>query len=94
MEPTVEHGGIKLRSYQQEMLEASTKNIIIAMDTNSGKTHVAIARIRRELERSNASKVGYRSLRSAIILRAFPSDRKTTAHLVHRTLQSPLGATA
>lgn len=54
-----EDGGIKLRSYQHEMLDASMKgNIIVAMDTGSGKTHVAIARIRKELEASTVSKVG------------------------------------
>lgn len=42
---------IKLRSYQSEMLEASLKrNVIVAMDTGSGKTHIAIARIQHELE--------------------------------------------
>ncbi|KAF3765860.1 dicer-like endonuclease [Cryphonectria parasitica EP155] len=39
------------RAYQLEMLEASLKeNIICAMDTGSGKTHVAILRIKAELE--------------------------------------------
>lgn len=47
-----------LRSYQQEMLEASTmRNVIVAMDTGSGKTHVAIARMLAELERCDASQV-------------------------------------
>ncbi|KAI6865540.1 P-loop containing nucleoside triphosphate hydrolase protein [Hortaea werneckii] len=33
----------RLRSYQQEMLDASLeKNIIVAMDTGSGRTHIAI----------------------------------------------------
>jgi superfamily II DNA or RNA helicase len=58
MEPLPEHGGIELRFYQHEMLEASMKsNVVVAMDTGSGKTHVAIARIRRELEGSNSTKV-------------------------------------
>jgi len=49
---------VKLRSYQEEMLEASLKrNVIIAMDTGSGKTHVAVYRIRVELERSDPSKL-------------------------------------
>ncbi|KAJ8696887.1 Dicer-like protein 2 [Pleurotus ostreatus] len=40
------------RGYQQEMLEESMrKNIIIALDTGSGKTHIAILRIRAEVER-------------------------------------------
>ncbi|KAJ5550279.1 hypothetical protein N7461_004977 [Penicillium sp. DV-2018c] len=43
------------RGYQLEMLEASRKeNIIVAMDTGSGKTHIAILRIIDELERSDS----------------------------------------
>ncbi|KAI7164994.1 P-loop containing nucleoside triphosphate hydrolase protein, partial [Hortaea werneckii] len=49
---------IRLRSYQQEMLDASLgKNIIVAMDTGSGKTHVAVARILAELEKSDPAKI-------------------------------------
>ncbi|KAK3899484.1 hypothetical protein C8A05DRAFT_18092, partial [Staphylotrichum tortipilum] len=41
------------RAYQREMLEESLKqNIIVTMDTGSGKTQVAILRIQAELERS------------------------------------------
>lgn len=48
----------KLRSYQTEMLERSLQgNIIVAMDTGSGKTHIAIARVRAELERLNDNRV-------------------------------------
>ncbi|KAK6434106.1 Dicer-like protein 2 [Oleoguttula sp. CCFEE 5521] len=48
------HVAVKLRSYQHEMLEKSLqRNVIVAMDTGSGKTHVAISRIRAELERQN-----------------------------------------
>ncbi|KAI7532283.1 hypothetical protein KC331_g13665, partial [Hortaea werneckii] len=48
----------RLRSYQQEMLDASLgKNIIVAMDTGSGKTHVAVARILAELEKSDPAKI-------------------------------------
>ncbi|PPQ70610.1 hypothetical protein CVT24_000683 [Panaeolus cyanescens] len=40
------------RGYQQEMLEESLKrNIIIALDTGSGKTLIAVLRIKHELER-------------------------------------------
>lgn len=47
---------IRLRSYQDEMLAASLQqNVIVAMDTGSGKTHVAIARIAAELERCSSS---------------------------------------
>ncbi|KAF8891292.1 hypothetical protein BD779DRAFT_1670921 [Infundibulicybe gibba] len=43
---------ILTRGYQQEMLEESlNKNIIIALDTGSGKTHIAILRIKIELDR-------------------------------------------
>lgn len=49
---------IKLRSYQQEMLEASlARNVIVAMDTGSGKTPVATFRILAELERTDNSKL-------------------------------------
>jgi ERCC4-related helicase len=42
---------IRLRSYQQEMLEWSLKqNVIVVMDTGSGKTHVAIKRIAEQLK--------------------------------------------
>ncbi|KAF2463456.1 dicer-like protein 2 [Lindgomyces ingoldianus] len=41
----------RLRSYQAEMVEESLKaNIIVAMDTGSGKTHIALARAVAELE--------------------------------------------
>ncbi|KAL1738496.1 hypothetical protein HDZ31DRAFT_78315, partial [Schizophyllum fasciatum] len=40
------------RSYQQEMLEQSLRrNIIIALDTGSGKTHIAVLRLKHEMER-------------------------------------------
>ncbi|KAF4625953.1 hypothetical protein G7Y89_g12212 [Cudoniella acicularis] len=43
---------IKPRLYQGEMMEESLKrNIIVAMDTGSGKTQVAVMRIQHELER-------------------------------------------
>ncbi|KAJ8468915.1 hypothetical protein ONZ45_g17069 [Pleurotus djamor] len=39
------------RGYQQEMLDESLRNnIIIALDTGSGKTHIAILRIKAEVE--------------------------------------------
>ncbi|KAI5116185.1 hypothetical protein M0805_002010 [Coniferiporia weirii] len=42
------------RTYQQETLQASLRqNIIIAMDTGSGKTHVAILRMKIEAERES-----------------------------------------
>ncbi|KAF8625629.1 hypothetical protein AX17_006814 [Amanita inopinata Kibby_2008] len=40
------------RGYQQEMLEESLRrNIIIALDTGSGKTHIALLRMKLEAER-------------------------------------------
>jgi endoribonuclease Dicer len=40
------------RGYQQEMLEESLRsNIIIALDTGSGKTHIAVLRMKMETER-------------------------------------------
>lgn len=46
------HNVFKPRSYQLEMFEESMRrNIIVAMETGSGKTYVAIMRIRAELER-------------------------------------------
>ncbi|OJD18331.1 hypothetical protein AJ78_01644 [Emergomyces pasteurianus Ep9510] len=49
---------LKPRAYQLEMLEASLReNIIIAMDTGSGKTQIAILRIRHELETCTPDKI-------------------------------------
>ncbi|KAK1727217.1 uncharacterized protein BDZ83DRAFT_222112 [Colletotrichum acutatum] len=46
------------RAYQSEMLaESMRQNIIVAMDTGSGKTQVAVLRIRAELERTTSQKV-------------------------------------
>lgn len=43
---------VHTRGYQQEMLDESLKrNIIIAMDTGSGKTHIAVLRLKIEAER-------------------------------------------
>ncbi|KIK50257.1 hypothetical protein GYMLUDRAFT_51333 [Collybiopsis luxurians FD-317 M1] len=58
---------IKTRGYQQEMLDESLRrNIIIAMDTGSGKTHIAVLRLKHESERelekvsfSQYKKVGF-----------------------------------
>ena len=42
---------IKLRSYQEEMLDSCLKhNVIIVMDTGSGKTQIAVRRIAEELK--------------------------------------------
>ena len=42
----------KTRGYQQEMLEESLiRNIVIALDTGAGKTHIAVLRMKLEVER-------------------------------------------
>ncbi|KAF5024960.1 hypothetical protein F66182_2911 [Fusarium sp. NRRL 66182] len=49
---------VNSRAYQREMLEQSLKrNVIIAMDTGSGKTQVAVLRIQAELERCSSDKM-------------------------------------
>lgn len=61
LDPTAPTGAgpmIKLRSYQQEMLDASlTRNVIVALETGSGKTQIAVYRILAELERTDSSKL-------------------------------------
>jgi len=43
---------ILTRNYQQEMLDDSLRrNIIIALDTGSGKTHIAVLRLRYEMDK-------------------------------------------
>ncbi|KAK0214136.1 hypothetical protein IW262DRAFT_1516191, partial [Armillaria fumosa] len=45
---------VHTRGYQQEMLDESLKrNIIITMDTGSGKTHIAVLRLKIEVERES-----------------------------------------
>jgi endoribonuclease Dicer len=45
-------GKINPRAYQLELLEESLRgNIIIALETGSGKTHIAILRMKAEVER-------------------------------------------
>ncbi|EWG52521.1 hypothetical protein FVEG_11254 [Fusarium verticillioides 7600] len=49
---------IKPRAYQREMLEQSLRrNVIVAMDTGSGKTQVAVLRIQAEIDRCSPSKL-------------------------------------
>lgn len=46
------------RSYQLELLEESlSRNIIIALDTGSGKTHIAVLRIKTEVLERETRKV-------------------------------------
>ncbi|KAF2712143.1 hypothetical protein K504DRAFT_372348 [Pleomassaria siparia CBS 279.74] len=48
----------RLRTYQAEMVEKSLEgNIIVAMDTGSGKTHIALARTAAELETCHPNKL-------------------------------------
>jgi replicative superfamily II helicase len=45
----------KSRGYQLEMLEESLqRNIIIALDTGAGKTHIAVLRMKQDLERESS----------------------------------------
>ncbi|KAK5989300.1 Dicer-like protein 2 [Cladobotryum mycophilum] len=51
-------GAMSLRAYQLEMLDQSLKkNAIVAMDTGSGKTQVAVLRIKAELEKGVPEKI-------------------------------------
>jgi endoribonuclease Dicer len=46
------------RGYQQELLEESLKrNIIIALDTGAGKTHIAVLRMKAEVLEREPKKV-------------------------------------
>lgn len=46
------------RNYQLELLEESlTRNIIIALDTGAGKTHIAVLRIKTEVLERESRKV-------------------------------------
>ncbi|KAM3074333.1 Dicer-like protein 2 [Clarireedia jacksonii] len=49
---------VTARTYQLEMLAESMKrNVIVTMDTGSGKTHVAVLRIQAELNRMDSDKL-------------------------------------
>ncbi|EQL02310.1 Dicer-like protein 2 [Ophiocordyceps sinensis CO18] len=50
-------GEIASRAYQLEMLDQSLEqNVIVVMDTGSGKTQIAVLRIKAELERASPDK--------------------------------------
>jgi endoribonuclease Dicer len=45
---------VHTRGYQQELLQESLRrNIIIALDTGSGKTHIAMLRMKHEVEQQS-----------------------------------------
>jgi len=53
-QPPSEANLLPTRGYQQEMLEESLqRNIIIALDTGSGKTHIAVLRMKHQCESRN-----------------------------------------
>ncbi|KAG5983695.1 hypothetical protein E4U55_007444 [Claviceps digitariae] len=55
---TVAPATLSTRAYQLEMLQQSLdQNAIVVMDTGSGKTHVAVLRIKAELETSDPDKI-------------------------------------
>lgn len=57
---------VHTRAYQQELLEESLhRNLIIALDTGSGKTHIAVLRMKLEAER-HSRKVCSFSTRSTV----------------------------
>ncbi|CCM06284.1 uncharacterized protein FIBRA_08535 [Fibroporia radiculosa] len=61
--PEVSNGApattVRTRGYQQEMLDESLRmNLVIALDTGSGKTHIAVLRMKLESERE-LSKVSW-----------------------------------
>lgn len=56
------------RGYQQEMLEESLRrNIIIALDTGSGKTLIAVLRLKYEMEREPMKVCSHLNLRRWLV---------------------------
>lgn len=79
------------RSYQVELLEESLKrNIIIALDTGAGKTHIAVLRIKAEVLERETRKV-------IALPQKTPTDNAADAFsaaiMVHRAHSGPRGAT-
>ncbi|KAF8428422.1 hypothetical protein L210DRAFT_3764899 [Boletus edulis BED1] len=69
------------RNYQQEMLDASlVENIIIAQDTGSGKTHIAVLRMKIECDRE-PHKVSW-----------FVAPTVTLCEQQHQVIQTAIGS--
>ena len=52
--PVTPQRQFQTRAYQQELLhESLRRNIVIALDTGSGKTHIALLRIKDEIDRGS-----------------------------------------
>ncbi|PWY79196.1 dicer-like protein 2-1 [Aspergillus heteromorphus CBS 117.55] len=77
------------RSYQVEMFEASLKeNIIVTMGTGSGKTHIALLRIVRELETNPHQLIWFLTPTVALCLQQYKFLAETLPTLRARTLTS------
>lgn len=58
-----ERTAVHTRGYQQELLQESLRrNIIIALDTGSGKTHIAMLRMKHEVERQTTKACSFAQL--------------------------------
>ncbi|OOF92937.1 hypothetical protein ASPCADRAFT_54162 [Aspergillus carbonarius ITEM 5010] len=77
------------RSYQVEMFEASLKeNIIVTMGTGSGKTHIALLRIMRELEGNPHKLIWFLTPTVALCLQQFKIISEGIPAVRARTLTS------
>ena len=58
--PVTPQRQFQTRAYQQELLhESLRRNIVIALDTGSGKTHIAVLRMKHEVERDTKKVTQY-----------------------------------
>ncbi|XRM45659.1 Dicer-like protein 2 [Aspergillus tubingensis] len=77
------------RSYQVEMFEASLKeNIIVTMGTGSGKTHIALLRIMKELESNPHKLIWFLTPTVALCLQQFKFISDNIPAVRARTLTS------